>query len=190
MSGSTFVVVSGLPASGKTTLAAQLGHTLDLEHLDKDVFLNELLGREEATTVARRRQLSRLADAMLREHAAARPFAILSSWWRHPNSRANSGTDVSWLSNDATQLVEVYCECPPFVAVERFVSRQRHPGHLDALRTREDLLAQFTEAERLGPLFPAVALRCNTEFPVPASTFDDLAESLRQRIGHPNSSRV
>ena len=40
----TFVVVSGLPASGKTTLAKSLALALGLRLLDKDDILESLFG--------------------------------------------------------------------------------------------------------------------------------------------------
>lgn len=44
------------------------------------------------------------------------------------------------------------------------------------------LAAQLGRA-RHGPLVPAVALRCNTEWPMPPGAFVELATSVRQRIG-------
>lgn len=58
----TFVVISGLPASGKTTIGQALARCLDVDHLDKDVFLEALFGREEIIDLDRRRTLSRVAS--------------------------------------------------------------------------------------------------------------------------------
>jgi predicted kinase len=170
----TYVIVTGLPASGKTTLAIALSGERGFEHLDKDTFLEELLDREKNLTPERRGELSRLADAKFCEHAGSLGFAVLSSWWKHPLSSQNSGTDVAWLRREGTQVVEIYCNCPVAIAAERFVSRRRHPGHFDSLRTKHELLRQFSETERLGPVFPQQALLCNTERELSTSTVAEL----------------
>ena len=177
-----YVVVTGIPASGKTTLAAELARGLRFDHLDKDTFLDELLAREGTITAGRRHELSRSADAMLREQAAAKSFAVLSSWWRHPASREDSGTDTGWLRQEGTQVIEIRCACPADIAVGRFSARRRHSGHLDALRTRQSLLIQLTEAERHGPLFPGPVLTCDTGSPVPAEVLAELVASIRVRL--------
>jgi adenylate kinase family enzyme len=43
----TYVIVTGLPASGKTTLAIALSSELGFEHLDKDAFLEALFDRDK-----------------------------------------------------------------------------------------------------------------------------------------------
>jgi predicted kinase len=90
---STFVVVSGLPASGKTTLAAALAEEIAAPHLDKDVFLEALFDREGASDSESRQKLSRRADEEFQSQALKQPLAVLSSWWRHPGGHPNSPTD-------------------------------------------------------------------------------------------------
>lgn len=146
-----FVVVSGLPASGKSMLARSLAQELGLPLLDKDDFLEALFPTTGVHEEASRRQLSRQADAEL-QHAAMRlQGAVVTSWWRHPSSTSDSGTPVAWLSSLAT-VVEVYCRCSAAVAASRFLARSRHPGHLDALRTHAELVETFRRQESLGPL--------------------------------------
>jgi predicted kinase len=182
----TYVIVTGLPASGKTTLAIALSRELGFEHLDKDTFLEELLDSGANLTPERRGELSRLADAKLRELAGSLEFAVLSSWWKHPHSSGNSGADIAWLRQEGTHVVEVYCNCSAAIAAERFVSRRRHPGHFDALRTKQELLTQFSQAERLGPVFPQQALICNTEQELSVGPITELASKVRHRIGATN----
>jgi len=121
-----FVVVSGLPASGKTTLARPLAAALDLPLIDKD----EILER----------------DAMSSQGA------VLASFWRLPGMPEESGTPTAWIATLSDQVVNVCCSCAPEVAARRFVQRERHPGHLDVGRPYDDTVARFRELSRLGPI--------------------------------------
>ena len=179
----TFVVVSGLPGSGKTTLAAALAKSLRIEHLDKDRLLETYFLGETKITRERRNELSRRADDELKAQALSHQSVVLSSWWRHPKSSRESGTPVNWLQEQGIQVVEVFCECPSSVAVRRFESRQRHPGHLDEQRSRDNLFEQLVEAELLGPLFPEGALICNTATPTPPSSVAALANQIKALSG-------
>jgi shikimate kinase len=150
--GLGFVVMSGLPGSGKSTLAGQLANVLNLEVLDKDDVLETgfFLGHD-VTDADLRQRLSRSADDALRARAEALTSAILVSHWRREGLSTTAGTPTSWLA-ELPQIVEVYCDCPPDIAIERFRSRTRHPGHLDAERTRDQLVSQFDALASCGPL--------------------------------------
>ena len=175
----TFVVVSGLPGSGKTTLAAELAKHLEIAHLDKDLILEAYFRAEAEVTAERRNELSRRADSELKKAALSLQSAVLSSWWRHPRAVRDSGTPVQWLQDGGIKVVEVYCRCSAEVAAHRFETRQRHTGHGDDRRNRDHLREQLVEAESLGPLFPEAALMCDTAAPVPPATVSSLASQVR-----------
>lgn len=148
---SVFVVVSGLPASGKSTVARRVAPLVSLPVLDKDDYLESLF-TDDAVGVDERQRLSRLADEALQQAAAASDGAILVSWWRRPGSTGPSGTPTEWLT-ELGPLVELYCRCPPEVAAQRFLGRVRHSGHGDA--DRGDLGAvteRFARLAEAGPL--------------------------------------
>ena len=99
-----------------------------------------------------RGRLSRLADEQVREQALALENAVIVSWWRHPKSSIDSGTSFEWLRDLGGTLIELYCKCDSAIASERFVSRTRHAGHLDKLRSPEEIEERFKYFESLGPL--------------------------------------
>ena len=177
----SFVVVSGLPASGKSTLAKELAAQLQVAHFDKDDFLERLFCSRRSITPSERSALSRQADLKFQEQAILQACGVLSSWWRHPNSTATSGTPIAWLLSPETAVIEVHCDCSVQVALERFKARTRHAAHCDAQREPEALLKQFEEAHALGPLFPAHALMCNTSNHVSAPNLAALVAQLRCR---------
>ena len=161
-----FAVVSGIPASGKTTLAAALATKLRLPHFDKDSFLEDLFRSEGTGNCEWRRSLSMRADMLFQAAAAAEHAAVLSSWWWHPQSKVNTGTPTDWLGPASRILVEVHCVCGASVAAARFLARTRHHGHLDSRWSWGSLLAQLEQQRSLGPLFPEKAIMVDTERPI------------------------
>ncbi|MBV8732241.1 MAG: AAA family ATPase, partial [Acidobacteriia bacterium] len=144
-----FVVISGLPGSGKTTLALQLSPVLDLPVIDKDSILERLFSSKGVGDAEWRRVLSRESDMILQERAAASEGAILVSFWHLPGMAADSGTPTAWLSELAGTIVNVHCVCGPEIAAERFFRRRRHSGHLDTARTYDDVLQSLHAVARL-----------------------------------------
>jgi predicted kinase len=147
-----FVVVSGLPGSGKTTLAHRLAPALQLPLIDKDDILKRLFETRGIGDTAWRRQLSRESDEILQQEARAAGGAVLSSFWHLHGMPSDSGTPTDWLLRLSAPLVNVYCVCPPETAASRFRNRKRHPGHLDGEMSHDDLLANLRQLALLGPL--------------------------------------
>jgi hypothetical protein len=158
-----YIVVSGLPASGKSTVARAIADALRLPRLDKDEILEGLFDTLGVGDLAWRHKLSRAADDELRRQACALPGAVIVSWWRHPGSVSESGTPTEWLSSLAGELVEMHCVCSPRVAATRFVSRKRHAGHLDGQKSLAAVQASFEAQASLGPLKLGRVLEVNTE---------------------------
>jgi len=159
----SFVVFSGVPGSGKSTVARQLAPRLSLPLLDKDDFLDELFKEHGVGDAAWRTALSREADARLVRTAWELPGACLVSWWRNYKVSEITGTPVEWLSTLRAPLVEVHCRCRVETAVDRFLARQRHPGHLDGSQTRTSLITQFNAFEAAGPIACGPLLVLDTE---------------------------
>lgn len=67
-------------------------------------------------------------------------------------------------------LIEMRCECRVDTAVERFVARRRHPGHLDATRSRDELLSELTPLAAFAPLGCDAIISIDTEGAVDIGT--------------------
>jgi N-acetylglutamate synthase-like GNAT family acetyltransferase/gluconate kinase len=135
-----FVVVSGLPGSGKSTMGRQLADALGLKLLDKDTILERLFELKGVRDLAWRRELSRESDVILRNEAIASNGAVLVSHWHLPGMPAHSGTPTEWLSELSEKIINVHCTCSPEIAAERFVQRKRHAGHCDSERSYSEIL--------------------------------------------------
>lgn len=141
-----FVIVSGLPASGKSTLARGLAAELGLPVIDKDMILESLYDSLGIGDQAWRYRLSRAGDDVLFALAADAGRAVLVNWWHRDTTPAR-------LQQLDAQLVEVFCDCDTGLVAERFRTRKRHPGHLDQDLTREEIRDRVAVwAAHPGPL--------------------------------------
>ena len=145
------IVMSGLPASGKTTLGRAIAEALDMSYLDKDAFLERLYETEGIGDRAHRQQLSRRSDLAFQEAAEALDSAVLVSHWRPRGGPDDTGTPTSWLGDTFDNIIEVHCACSPELAARRFVARRRHPGHLDAERDADQTVRRM---RRLAAGYP------------------------------------
>lgn len=146
-----FIVISGLPAAGKTAIGRYVAAKMDLPFLDKDEFLEREFENYNSVNLELRQQLSRKSDEAMAAEAAALGAGVLVSFWRPINRAVAYGTATGWLSKQTAPVIELYCKCDPQIARQRFVTRTRHLGHNDALRL-DSLLTQFQELELDGPL--------------------------------------
>ena len=128
-----FVLVSGPPASGKTTVATGLAPLLGLPLLAKDTLKEALLDGLDIQEVAASRTLGRVASDGLLALARQNSGAVLDGPWHR--SRA----DV--LAALPGRILEVFCRVDPAAARHRYAARAagRHPGHFDLDRTDEEL---------------------------------------------------
>ncbi len=161
---SLVVVVSGLPAAGKSTIARSIAPLLDLPVIDKDDLLEASFPSGEVSPVERSR-LSRQADATLQQLVQGSLGAVVASHWRRPELSSASGTPTEWLSSMA-RVVEVHCTCDPHTAAERFVNRSRHPAHGDQRKGFAEVLEQFQAIRSLGPLRIGPTVTIATDTPV------------------------
>ena len=158
-----FLIVTGLPASGKSTVGSAVAGALALPFLDKDEILEALFESLGIGDAPWRARLSRAADQVLERLALRSQGAVIASWWRHPLSPVSSGTSPDWLRSLPGELIEIHCRCSPQVAAERFFARRRHAGHLDASKSKAEELARFEQLASHGALGLGLVVEINTE---------------------------
>jgi predicted kinase len=154
-------VVSGPPASGKSTLAPALAAALDLPLLAKDVIKDALVDALGAPDLQRCRELGRAAVHVLLAVARTAGRGVLESVW-HTYARAP-------LTALPGPTVEVFCRCDPDVLRSRFAARSagRGAGYLDTRRSA----AELWNAEVGAPVatgWPVVEVDTTTEVDVAA----------------------
>lgn len=147
-----FVVISGLPGSGKTTMGRRLAPALDLPLIDKDDIMDRLFESKGSGNAEWRRTLSRKSDAILQQEATSSNGAIVVSFWRLPGMSSDSGTPTDWLDAPSHRVINLHCACEPEVAASRFLRRRRHPGHLDRESSALEVLASLRQLSQLPPL--------------------------------------
>lgn len=157
-----FLIFTGLPASGKTSLARSLATALDLDVIDKDGSLEGLFDSRGCENSDERQRLSRESDRILKATVKKSQGAAVVSFWRGPSTPENSGTATDWISELPGNIMEIYCDCPPELAAKRFIQRERHPCHFDSKRTLEDMHDRFTALSKDGPLGLGKLVRVDT----------------------------
>jgi predicted kinase len=154
-----FVVVSGPPGSGTTTLAAELAGHMRLPLIAKDTIKEALMTACPVADVEASREAGRAAMAIMFALAAeAFGGAVMESSFH----RSLASSELQALPG---AVAEVFCRCDRQVALARYRSRAhlRHPGHFDEARSDTDLWNdEVTEPVAGG--WPV--LEVDTDFPV------------------------
>ncbi|MEO0370926.1 MAG: AAA family ATPase [Pseudomonadota bacterium] len=157
------IIVTGLPASGKTTVARELATKLGFVFLDKDDFLEDLYDSRGVTSWEHRKTLSRESDLIFMSAARRQGNVVLVSHWRPLGQSGESGTPTEWLSDTYDRLIEVTCLCPVETAIARFTKRARHPGHMDAQRDADELATRFAAWAKLFPIGLGIQIEVATD---------------------------
>jgi predicted kinase len=119
-----FVVVSGPPGSGKSSLATALAARLGLPLFSKDTIKEALMDVLGVPDVEASRRLGAASVQALLALAKANGRGVLESTWRATFSMA----DLRGLPGS---VVEVFCDCDPEISRARYAARTRHSGHFD-----------------------------------------------------------
>jgi predicted kinase len=138
----SYVVVHGIPGTGKSTIAAPLAAELGLPLIAKDSIKESLWDALGPGDRAWSSKLGAAAMDVLWRLAAEAGSAVLESNF-HPAFAHRFGA----LSGP---LVEVHCTCDPELARARYANRRRHPCHFDLTYGLEMFDRWIAEAGPLG----------------------------------------
>ncbi len=167
------LIVTGLPATGKSTLAAQLAARYRVPLLAKDIIKESLLAETGPVDAARSRHLSDLAFnmlfAQLRQHADAGIDTVVEG-----NFRAGQHEPVLG-ALPVARLAQMLCRVDEEERQRRITLRARdparHPAHGDARAARDASNDCFLE-------LPGVRLLLATAAATPEHA------ALLQRLDH------
>jgi predicted kinase len=148
------VVVTGPPATGKTTLAERLSRELALPLVAKDAIKERLYDALGSGDREWSRRLGRATYALMFDWVgrllAARHSAIVESNFTPPAAPLFDRLPPH-------RTFQVFCTAPREVVIARYAARRRHDGHLDRV-VLEELRAGLHE-EQWQPLPLAGELR-------------------------------
>ena len=168
------VLVSGCPGAGKSTLALPLARALDLPLVAKDDIKETIFDALQGPPgdLAFSRRVGAAAMETLWKLASRCPEVMLEANFR-PRSAYERERIVGLNSN----IIEIYCSCPPQLALERYDSRAtasaRHAAHAVANLSAKDL-AEFDIPIGLGHV-----LAVDTSRPV---DIEALAGTIRSKL--------
>ena len=169
------LVVTGMPSSGKTTVAEGLAGRLGLPLIAKDAIkesLYESLGAEDVSASARLGTAAyTLIFGLARTMLASRISLIVEA-----NFFRDQEPDFASLPDH--RLVQIHCEAPLAVVLQRYGNRSRHAGHHDAEKIKE-LPARFESGAHSPLTLPGELIQLDTTEPV---ELDSLAERIRARL--------
>lgn len=147
------ILVTGLPASGKTTLGRQLGKALKLPFLSRDIVKEAIFDSIERGDVVSPKTLGTSSANVVWTLLKDCPAGAIVETWINP-SRGDSAPVGIILKQAGVQTVyEILCQCPGDLAADRYVNRQRNPVHRADRKVIQDIrdTAAFMKPLGLGP---------------------------------------
>jgi predicted kinase len=157
------VVVTGIPASGKTTLATALSTRLGWPLISKDLVKEALFDSLGTGDLVWSQRLGRAGHVVMYSLAATIPRVILEAHFQ----RGIAEPELLALNR---RIVQIYCSCPVDLAAERYRRRiddpERHDGHLPEHQS-DEVTGRWMEATPTPLDFPnALLVEIDTTGPV------------------------
>jgi predicted kinase len=169
------VVVQGPPAAGKTTVARELAQRLRFPLFAKDTVKEALFDALGADDLEWSQRLGagtyEVLAALVEESVAAGASVVLEG-----NFVRGSNLERR-LAVLPARFVQIHCNAPLALLLERYGNRERHAGHVDSERI--DGLREAGESHRHDPLdLPGETLRIDTSAPVDVAALADHVAAL------------
>lgn len=167
------VVVTGMPSSGKTTVAEGLARRLRLPLVAKDEIKESLYDSLGAADIDASGRLGTAAYALI--FALARTM-LGSGVSLLVEANFFRGQEAEFTSLPDHRRVQLHCEAPLAMLVERYASRSRHAGHHDAEKIKK-LPARLESGAHNSLSLSGDLIELDTTQPV---NLDVLAERIRE----------
>lgn len=179
------VLVNGIPATGKTTIARAIGAQLRLPVLSldsvKEALFEELGSRDGDREYGR--ALGRASMLAIWSVVADFPpdaAVVVEAWFRKPpHDVVLRGLERAGIE----RWVEVWCHAAPDVLAARYAARTRHPGHPPASYATE--LADLAGVARPMAIAPCLTVDA-TDFA--SVEFDEIGCWVREELDLPGTS--
>lgn len=173
----SIILVSGAPASGKSTVARELAQILSYPLISKDTIKESLfdslgtpLGKHLEAPAELSRLLSRAAMDLLWSLAPGCPRVILEA-----NFRPRSEHERECITSLQGRKLEVYCHCTLQEAARRYRQRATRADHHPAHTIKSMSVELLKEYDRPVGLCPVIDV--DTERPVDPL---DVADRIRK----------
>lgn len=157
------VVVTGIPASGKTTLATALSTQLGWPLISKDVVKEALFEALGTGDLQWSQLLGRAGHVVMYSLAATFPKVILESHFQ----RGIAEPELLALNRP---IAQIYCQCPVDLAAERYRRRihdpGRHAGHLPEHQSDQVIERWMNDVPTPLDLPNALLVKVDTSGPV------------------------
>jgi glucokinase len=167
------VLVHGVPASGKSTLAAALAAELGWSLVSKDAIKETLLDALGFADRAASRRIGAAAGEVCWTVVGESSVPVVLDTWIPDRAIVEAGLARARIDH----VVEVWCRADAGVVRSRYRARVRHPGHFD-----DDNLDQLEEWLGIAaPLGIGDVVEIDTTTPLTRAMVTELAEVLRRR---------
>ncbi len=160
------IIVNGLPASGKSTLAKRLSDSLQIPYFGKDDFKELLVDSTGLVDLETTRKFGKVSYE-LQFLVAKRCLSVRTSLIIEGNFTLGNATElfVQEMKSSSFDTYEIQCFAKGDILVERFLSRDRHQAHTNMSDAEYRAYAEGLRVEKLPQLGFSNYLEVDTSLP-------------------------